>query len=186
MSAWIVDRTHIDLLLKVGLVGPRGREVRPSNAWHSLSWFAEEMDGSATLNDYQRLRRELRYDTADEVGRMLWTENVRSVTYRYPDDTPSTRPGPASEDIDAEAEMYVYTDPGYVPTVVEACSAICCFEYQSCEHPGWRKSEALRFCDALRHSLMHALPGWEKAPWGWDSEKIAEARARLLTGVRNR
>jgi hypothetical protein len=33
---------------------------------------------------------------------------------------------------------------------------------------------------------MHALPGWEEAPWGWDFEKIAEARARLLTGVRNR
>lgn len=157
--------------------------MSPITAWGRLAWFSEEPSGTATLGDYQRLRRELRFDNADEVGQMLWLENVASVAYRYPDTTPNARPGPRSEDIDAEAAEYTYRDHRYVPTAVEALNAICCFEYQSCEHLTWRASEAYRFCDALRHALIHALPGMDTAPWGWDAEKIRKARARVLLGV---
>jgi hypothetical protein len=180
MSAWIVSREHISLLLKVGLQGPRGRTVSPDTAWHRVSWFADEPEDGWTFEEYGRQRRELRFDNADEIGRMLWTENVRSVAARYPDDTPATRPGPVSDDIDAEAAEFVYRDPRYTPTAVEALLAISCFEYQSCEHGDWRNSEARRFCEALRHALIRALPGMNEAPWGWDADEIEKARARQL------
>lgn len=96
MSAFMVDKVHVDLLVKVAIEGPRGVPVSPDHAWHRPSWPA-----------------------------VRWSE----------------------------------------------------LEYQSCEHPGWRESEAARFCDALRSHLIARLPGMDEAPWEWTAEKVAQARA---------
>tara|TARA_Y100000310_G_scaffold341651_1_gene441507 strand:+ start:538 stop:927 length:390 start_codon:yes stop_codon:yes gene_type:complete len=100
-----------------------------------------------------------------EVGQMLWSENVASVEKRYPDsdDLPST--------IDEDPYQYtthvgnfgVFRYPAITPEqVLAACD---CYEYQSCEHPGWSASEACAFINALRSRAWHALPGYEKAQW---------------------
>ena len=47
-----------------------------------------------------------------------------------------------------------------------APKAIDCYEYQSCEHAGWPRSEARALCAALRHRLIGELPGYDAAPWG--------------------
>lgn len=98
---------------------------------------------------------------ADACGRMLWRENVASVSYRYPRDTPDALPGPIP-----------YTDPGaytFRPyrqvTIVQALKAVGCYEYQSCEHPGWEESDARTFCVQLQSALIARLPGYAAAPW---------------------
>lgn len=65
---------------------------------------------------------------------------------------------------------------------------MACFDYQTCEHPGWHDSKVRALLDALhtavleRHPALGArvtgpfgetyryttLPAWDLAPWGID------------------
>jgi len=56
---------------------------------------------------------------------------------------------------------------------VYALKAVCCYRYQSCEHPGWKGSEASRFCDALERVAVELLPGFSEAPWEWTADDVA-------------
>jgi len=164
MSAYVNSKEHIDALLRVGLEGPTERDMRPDHAWHTLAWYI----GSE--------RHELRPDTADSIGAMLTVENVRSVQYRYPEDSFDTLPGPINNGWAATAMLGRYEYPaayGRGPiaiaagprrlTAVEALKAIDGYEYQSCEHPGWKTSEAAAYCDTLRGRLISCLPGYDEA-----------------------
>jgi hypothetical protein len=62
MSAYVVDKTHIDALLTAGLTNP------PAAYYHGDQ------------------RHEITHQTAGTIGAMLWAENVRSVNYRYQED----------------------------------------------------------------------------------------------------
>jgi hypothetical protein len=70
--------------------------------------------------------------------------------------------------------QYEFTDFGACLTIVEACAAIDCFEYQSCEHPAWSGSASERFCARLRACLTAVLPAPLEAPWEWSPETLAE------------
>jgi hypothetical protein len=172
MSAFIVSKEHIDAMVRVGIAGPSDpHEIRPDRAWHGVSWFTSDpraiaYDGSnptAYFGGLDAIRRELRSETAEATGAMLVAANVASVQHRY------SEPG---DDLPGPVVKY-WTRP-YVapvifrrqlPTAVEALKLIACYEYQSCEPPTWDGSEAQRFCDALRHALIGALPGYAEAPW---------------------
>jgi hypothetical protein len=159
MSAFMVGKDHIDALVSVALHGPTdgvGKWEGPRWAAHDprvTDWQAQEWRQCALQGPF----------TPDRLGEMLWTENERSVEARYPSD---------------HAEMlsidyclgYAYTP---VPikcrlTLAAAFSAIACLSYQSCEHDEWGDSEAYRFLDALKSSLVNALPGYSEAPWEVD------------------
>lgn len=79
--------------------------------------------------------------TADDIGKMLWDENTKSLTHRY----------------DAE-----YADDGeygtYQPTrplnAAELSMAIDGYMYQSCEHPEWLASMAYAFCIELKAKVL--------------------------------
>jgi hypothetical protein len=95
------------------------------------------------------------------VGQMLWSENLRSVQCRYEDTKPTELPG--TDDIplyDAHAPWPQPIDP------VEVLKAADCYEYQSCEHPGWETSESRSFIMRLRQRAWQHLPGYDDAPWG--------------------
>src|SRR3989304_3286724 len=99
MSAWIVSKEHIDVMIATGMQYGR-------HGWQgNLNWSVrEEGDGPTAY-------RELTYESADEIGRMLWNENVRSIEARYPDTAESgDYPGPVSFDPE-QADEYVYTPP---------------------------------------------------------------------------
>jgi hypothetical protein len=145
MSAYIVDKVHIDVLVSLAIQGRTPSRLR---------WYHDDTS------------HEARWDNADDVGRMLWRENLASVAYRYPDDTSGKRPGPCDL-ADADIEAYTHAAHGYQLTPVEGLQAIRGYEYQACEHPGWHGSEAYAFCDALRRCLISRLRGSDDAPWEW-------------------
>lgn len=159
MSAFIVDRCHIRLLV-------RAAESLPERH-ASLSWVWGINRDAGT---YERRALtpcgpggEEGRCTPEELGQLLWDENVASVSYRYGGESRDTLPGPVGED-------YVYVHRGASlaprPDPVRVLKACDCYEYQSCEHPGWSASEARAALEAIRSAAIHALPGYDAAPWG--------------------
>jgi hypothetical protein len=147
MSAYIVNKAHIDALVLLGQRGPSDRAPQyPGDGWY----------GPYTYRD----------KTLDEIGTDLVCENVRSINARYPDtiDDPEHMPGPIEH----------YWEPTYTfnpkvkhPTTIEGLKLIACYEYQACEHAGWATSDAHDYCQSLRSALVSELPGYDAAPWGW-------------------
>jgi hypothetical protein len=93
---------------------------------------------------------------------MLLQQNIASVAYRYPQDAPSSLPGPIPTPVPM---WYRFTRPRRSYSPVEILSALHCYEYQSCENPEWESSEAFQFCEALRDRMIRSLPGYDDAPW---------------------
>jgi hypothetical protein len=149
MSAFVVDRTDIAYLITAALSQPGHHGP--------ISWKGE--------NGEWQILRSGHYDEAIKIGQMLWDENILSICYRYPDcqDKPDSMPGPIGEDfIFRECDIKLFARI----KAIEVIKAVHCYEYQACEHPEWRKSEAYRFCQALKSHYIHRLPGYDEAAWG--------------------
>lgn len=136
MSAFLVSKEHIDALVL--------------SAWlcrDDMKWAGFDVSVDS-----------------DKLGRMLWAECLKSVSYRYPNDKDGERPGPINFR-DDEVKFYAYPLATEKPEPVAALKLLACYEYQSCEHPAWPDSDARKFCERLRHALIARLPGYEEAEW---------------------
>jgi hypothetical protein len=147
MSAWIVSKTHIDALVRAGI---RAHIIDPTD---SMGTDGFGYTGKKGPTDW---------------GRLLWLENLRSVQHRYPRENSTELPGPCPTPF---PDAYDFAGNYHMPILpaVNVLKAIACYEYQSCEHPGWEDSEAHRFCQALKNAAITWLPGYDSAPWGIDS-----------------
>lgn len=85
------------------------------------------------------------------LGAILQRENVASWNARYPRDP-------------AEPAFRFVRATELSP--VEIIKAVDCYEYQSCEHDGWQKSDAKKIVKAIRKHAIAELPGYEQASWG--------------------
>jgi hypothetical protein len=150
MSAFMVCKSHIDQLVNVAYYGPKKVPIQ-SDHWYR-PYFRD---------------RELNNDQLNDLGEMFVKENLSSIHSRYPDTLTilDDTPGPRKQ---YWLAPYVFERPSRRMTAVEALKAISCYEYQSCEHEEWERSEAHRFCETLRDSLITKLPGYEKAAWTYD------------------
>lgn len=114
MSAWIVNRDHLDLLVTA-----------------ALTWEAAVPE------------------QADDIGQMLWSENLASIAYHYPGEQDGDGPGSLQSRTDHAATYHYRPYPGRVdPDVVEAAARS--LTYQSCEHPGWSTSAARRWITRMQ------------------------------------
>ncbi len=156
----MVGKAHIDALV-IAALEQRRCDFGP------LSWFIRDLAEDEKAGAYEagepwgpettalarELRREATRDQADRIGQMLMRENRLSVNHRY-----------AESEVE---DIYVFdrtlASVSVDPVVI--LKAIACLEYQSCEHPGWKASEAYFFCQALRHRMIRRIPGYEEAPW---------------------
>ena len=163
MSAFVVSKEHIDALVSVALSGPENAVVEPGCYWpRPFTYYAGRAE---TVAEASELLRSVRLENADELGQMLWGTNALSVRTRYPDLYEGGEyPGPLGFDV-GWVDEYRYVRPFTRPTAVEALKLIDCYEYQSCEFDAWREHPAYYFCEALRFSLISALPGYREAAW---------------------
>lgn len=168
MSAFIVAPTHIDAILSTAINGPKGVRRNPHIGWHVP--YVDEL-----LEHYSG---PLSAETADLAGRALLHECVSSVSYRYCEPL-GNLPGPAPN---PDPEQYEWTDLGQILTAIECCKAIDCYEYQSCEHAGWRDCGARAFCERARGAMIGCLDGYEQAEWEWSAELVL-ARAPQRIGL---
>lgn len=99
----------------------------------------------------------------------LYRENVRSVSYRYPNSGRDDLPGPIADAGFVGVTNRDLCNSGYlmIPAIVilKSCD---CLEYQSCETPDYRQSVAYRLLNAIRRAAIRALPGYEDGPWGFE------------------
>lgn len=156
MSAYLCDPTHIGRLAAQLC---RDRETR--------SWVdrrLREYAGQATTPVQLHSRM------VAAVAVVLAAENVASVAYLYPDDAEGDRPGPTGIATDAEylalcatealrAEREFATTPLGNTGPAQIFAACDCYDYQSCEHPGWRDSLAASFLYRIRKNLWQSIPG---------------------------
>ena len=144
MSAYIVGHDHIDALLTFATADD-------PQAFGPISYRLEPSGN----------RVEITTTNATDVGRILLTENERSVEHRYPGD--NDLPGKIGE----EAAGYSFRPWAETPAPVAILKACDCFEYQACETDDYRQSDAYRIIDAIRSRAISRLPGYSNAP-GWE------------------
>ena len=178
MSAYVVSKSHIDLLVGAAMhYGGRDGfqwwtvdENGDYAGWRKLDEFAESYAGTRDTEGY------MEYVTPSIAGQILASENVRSVSYRYPNDDVDAGelPGPCDA---YYIGPYVYSDRRYVLTPAEVFKAIDCLDYQSCEHPGWTRSEAYSFLRSLRETICRHGSEYDAAPWEWDASDLEARRA---------
>lgn len=137
MSAFVVNEEHIRYLVNAGM-------SRSITKGYGLSWDYDEMEEGFGPDADEHLNR---------IGAMLWQENYASVNHRYGESHDGWRL------YSHKREPSRHFDP------VQVLKAIACYEYQSCEHEGWKVSQARSFCEALRHAAISALPGYDAASW---------------------
>jgi len=164
MSAWIVDKKHIDALVSAALVC--AQHDRSSFRWY-------DADGNHS--------HELSYtdtERATQVGKMLWAWNLASINARYVDtiEHPENCPGPVGFKGISTVDQYRFVRTPLIPPVA-VLKAIACYEYQSCECEEWEISEAKAFCASLRNRVISMLPGYNESPWGLDSANIKDLAA---------
>jgi hypothetical protein len=164
MSAWIVSKEHIDALVSAALVCAQENGS-------SFRWYDADDNHSHELTYTDTVR-------ANQVGRMLWAENLASINARYIDtiDHPENCPGPNDFNGIETVGDYVFKRTPRIPPVA-ILKAISCYEYQSCEHEEWKTSQAHEFCATLRDHVINLLPGYDEAPWGLDADDIKELAA---------
>lgn len=84
---------------------------------------------------------------ADKLGTILHRENVKSVNCRYAE---KNQPKPYRWDEGKVFEQAPFSIP-------QAFQAIACLDYQSCEHDGWKRSQARRLLLELSAHLGSLL-----------------------------
>jgi hypothetical protein len=197
VSAWIVSKLHIDYMVTAAIEAGEAMVETPENEMflavmrgmaRSASVarlgantlpsavtpdgiFADWCEERGFLKHAKRLRESANVLRADETGRMLWRENLKSVAYRYPDDGDGDRPGPdAFRDSDVDSYTWAKTK---LLNGAALYKTLACYTYQSCEHPDWADSEAQALTARLMperaklESWRHAALDNDTIPWGW-------------------
>ncbi len=160
MSAYIVSKSHIVYLVAAAMSRRLSKQVH-----YSFSYYHGEARHELKAGDYQ---------AAADMANMLWMENIKSVSARYPSESSATLPGPVGEDFVvtiADIPGHVEIDP------VQVFKSIDCYSYQSCEHDGWRASAAFAFCESLRKAACSSIIGYDDAAWGAPEPKARRNRA---------
>jgi hypothetical protein len=154
MSAWIVSKTHIDVMVCGIVDGTSDGVLEPQDRRIKLP----DLHAGVGLCD------------KDVLGQMLVNECVASVSYRYPNDKPGELPGPNDQ---YYLQPYRFTG-NYRPTAAELAKAISCYDYQSCEHPGWKPSTVCKLLEVVQQivGVTEGTDEYEAAAWGFEAKDL--------------
>jgi hypothetical protein len=117
-----------------------------------MSAFICNLSHVTALAVHAARNRLLGWADANQAGEMLHAENVKSVNYRYGE---ATSPRFA---LCAWAAFHPFSQ-------VQIIKAAHCLRYQSCEHPGWEKSDACKLLEAIIGHDSTGLAGYDEAEW---------------------
>lgn len=168
MSAFMVSRSHIDYLV-------RAADSRRITGRHNQFQFRNRSGVWVTLRHGHEIEGYEPDIGMSALGQLWWDENRSSIEHRYPDTREdfSNAPGPVGEDFRYQyGERFTRTE--ITPAqVIRACD---CLDYQSCEHPGWKDSDARAALMALKDYAVNALVDEHEAKNGrlqWEIRPLA-------------
>lgn len=169
MSAYIVGNDLIDLIVSACLhrrgVHSDGFGVySEGQGWRK--WYDTQQDG----NDLANILREANYD---------------SVNYRYHDHDGR----PWDDTTPFRKVHHLGGGRGALIPWGHVLLALDCYEYQSCEHPGYPQSLAHQIIDVVRRKVCEWIASETDAPWEWSREELAkreqEHRERIMSELRS-
>jgi hypothetical protein len=143
MSAFLVGHDHIDALLT--FAAQRG------SYGSRASYYSVKDQGRIEITD----------NNATEIGRILLTENERSIRARYGDDNDMLRKS------GEHAATYKFQPWLFTLTAVSILKGCNCFDYQARETDDYDLSVAHRIINAIRSHAIHRLSRYEDAK-GWE------------------
>lgn len=115
-------------------------------------------------------------DLANFYADILYRENVRSVQYRYSNIPRNDLPGPCEDPGHVTISNRDMAAPKYVRVKALWVLKMCdCLDYQSCETDDWRETLAFRLLQSIRAAAVHALPGYDDAPWDYYADEAVKA-----------
>lgn len=165
MSAYVHQADHIDFIVT--------RMVNLADV-HAVRVYLSDVVGTVPPGGWEKIPMDLirkgpfghdffevDHTTATVAGMILLEENVASVKHRYPDDDVTELPGPT--ELLEQLVRYQWAEAGSDQTPEGAIKAVHSYQYQSCEHPGWKTSLAKQLTDSLVESLVRTLPAYQSA-----------------------
>lgn len=157
MSAWIVEKAHIDALVHAGIL------------------YGIEMRGHGVVKK----------ENATDVGRDLWIENIRSVAYRYPRESFADLPGPGLKPDGYRFEEIEPMSAVALFKAAECYSYQSCETKDYDDTPSGVYIESLIAAIASEQGTTKDLicdtPEYENTPWGLEEEDVRPGK-ELLTG----
>ena len=90
------------------------------------------------------------------LGQMLVDENYKSINCRYEEKTEARTFKFKKTKLYSPIQIWVFID---------------CYEYQTCEHEGWKTSDAKKFLDKIREEIIAFSEEADKAMWVLDEKK---------------
>jgi len=127
MSAFICSDKHIGALV-------RWASEHKVTAYHGVPGRTYEVKGNE-----------------QDIGDILFQENVKSVNYRYQED--------------GSAESFFYPEDSLHLSAIEIYKLAQSLKYQSCEHPEWSTSLAKEIIRSIQREAINRMPGYEFAKW---------------------
>ena len=112
---------------------------------------------------------------ASEYADILYRENIRSVSARYPSDKRDELPGQIVKPLRMFVTAQDECSPKYrlkAVSILKMCNGL---EYQSCETKNYRTTLAFDLLDSIRRAAIKTLPGYDDAPWDYDASEKAAA-----------
>lgn len=92
--------------------------------------------------------------SVQEIGEMLYAENVKSVCYRYAD-----KPEEYGKFAIDERAAFIR------PSLVQILKAANCLDYQSCEHPGYYDSDTRCLMELVMRAAIKDVPPLHGRTW---------------------
>ncbi len=193
MSAYMVDKDHVDFLVQSALAGATDSRRWQSSHERHFSYYSHARNVRVYVAEHDEPHTDTHSETISPsmLGQLLADTNAESINARYPDtvDDPSAMPGPRDhywepyvfEPIDTGRQVFsisaglqIAVQP--VANTATVAAQLNHYEYQACEHADWRESDGFAFCEAMRDRLLRRLPGAEQASWGYSrSSEVATA-----------
>lgn len=141
-----MSKIDIDILVELLLYGPAGSSER----W----WGYHEKHGPTNTAPPAGV--------GTALGRTLYLANAEQVLDPEYDE-PLTADGPVLG--------YTFERVPFPVTAVEGLKLVGCYRYQTAGDD-WNRSEPARICRWLQANLIGRIPGYDDAPWGWDTDAV--------------
>lgn len=151
MSAYLCDAQHISAIVNAARLTAHMRDSRSIQNYLTQASAQTVFDG---LNTPQ-----------EALYSDLLQTNLDSLAARYPD---AAKIGDWTDDEGG----YRLESAHRFPSAIAAIKGVQCYQYQACEHDGWKTSQAKRFTDHLIGELIAALPGYSEAAWGFAGVEV--------------